>query len=283
MGWQIFIGISIVCDGLGRIVQRTIMKGDKSDPIANAILYQIFAGVIIFAYSVVTGFSLPSNLSEIWPNLLLVPILWGTSNILIFQSLKTTEASVFTILFSTRVLWIIFLALFLLNESFSIQQIIGTILILLSVLFVTGEKKRLSLGKGGVLALFAAIGFGAAIINDSFIIRTFDVESYLGLNFLSSAFFIWLLNMRSSSEMGKIIRSERIKNVFFLGVIYGLSTVTYFIAYKLSNNAAQIGAIYPVSAILTVILAVFILRERENLWRKVIAIGVSFLGVFLVG
>ena len=45
----------------------------------------------------------------------------------------------------------------------------------------------------------------------------------------------------------------------------------------------QIGAIYPVSAILTVILAVFILREKDKLLRKIIAIGVSFVGVLLVG
>lgn len=283
MGWQVLIAISILCDAMGRIVQRTIMKGDSSDPIANAILYQIVAGILILLYAVITGFSLPSNLFEIWPNLVFVPLLWGISNILIFKSLKTTEASVFTILFTTRVVWIILLALLLLGESFSIQQIIGTAFILFSVLFVSGKKKKLTLGKGEILALLAAISFGTAIINDSFIIQTFDVESYLSLNFLSSALFIWIFNPHATSEIGKIMSTSKIRNITLLGIIYGFSSVTYFLAYKLSNNASQIGAIYPVSAILTVIFAIFLLREKENLVKKIIAIGISFVGVLLVG
>ena len=72
------------------------------------------------------------------------------------------------------------------------------------------------------------------------------------------------------------------RNVSILAFLFAVSAATYLLAYEIGQNAAQIGAIYPVSAILTVIFAIFLLQERSKLFVKIGAVVLSFIGVLLV-
>ncbi|MBI2641073.1 hypothetical protein HYW87_00555, partial [Candidatus Roizmanbacteria bacterium] len=95
MTWQLFLGLSISAEVAGRLIQRVILRDDKSDPVAYAIVFQLLGGTVIGIYALLTGFTLP-NLQPISLNLVLMPILFGSANIFIFKSLQLTEASIFT-------------------------------------------------------------------------------------------------------------------------------------------------------------------------------------------
>lgn len=265
----------------GRLLQRSLMKDDKSDPIAYAVVFQLFGGLMLLAFALVNGIKGPTSWS-IWPNLLLMPFFWIASNILIFRSLKKTEASTFTILFASRVVWIILASVFFLGESFSLLQAVGTGLIAIAIVFVTYHKQKIQFAGGEKLVLLSAIVFGLAVVNDAYVVRSFDVATYMALAYLAPAFGIWAIFPKSTPLVIQIVKSNVFKKILLLSFVYAVDSIMYLYAYRSGNNYAQMASIFQITTILTVLAAIFILKEKSHLWLKLIAGVIAFLGVLLV-
>ncbi|OGG11779.1 hypothetical protein A2Z00_05460 [Candidatus Gottesmanbacteria bacterium RBG_13_45_10] len=281
MPWQAFLGLSILAEVCGRLIQRVLLRDDKSDPIAYLIVFLFVAGFLIGIYAVVTGFHIPP-LGPILPNLLLMPVLYGAANVFIFKSLKSTEASVFTVLFASRALWLIFGALIFLHERFISTQFLGAFLIIAAVVLVSWKRQKISLQRGELYAILAALLFAVAILNDSFIVKTFDVVSYEAITYIATSLFIWLIYRHKTREVLSLARDTIIGKIAFLSIAYSISSVGYFMAYKLGNNAAQLGALYQLSSVLTVLFAIVLLNEKSNVKTKIFAGLLSFAGMLLV-
>ena len=176
MNWQIFLLISILCESFGRIVQRILLKDNQNNPIAFAICSQLLTGSLLLTVALLIGFKWPENLLSLAPNLILMSIFYGYLNIFAFQALKYTEASVFTILFTSRALIIIILAVILLHEPFSLKQAAGTILIVFSIVLISLKKEKIQFKKGELFSLLAAVAVAFGAINDTYILKRVDVK-----------------------------------------------------------------------------------------------------------
>lgn len=280
LSWQLLVAISVVTNSVSVLLQKVILKDDKTDSIAFSIVFQIFTGLLILIYSLIRGFSVP-NLIPLLPNLVLMTILYGAGNIFIFKALKTSEASQFTIIFATRTIWSITAAVLFLGEGFTIKQLLGTALILSSIVLVAWQDK-LKFGKGTLLSLGAAAFFGLAFANDALIVRNFDVPSYMSIAFIIPALAVWAIFPKSTAKMKAMLEKEFIKKLGILGVFYAVSALTIFFAYQIGRNAAQIAPLNQTSMILTVILAIIFLKEKSQLGRKILASILSFIGVLLL-
>ena len=263
------------------LLQRILLKDEKIDSVAFSIVFQLLTGVLILGYALMRGFSSP-NLLPLLPNLALMTFLYGAGNVFIFKALKAIEASEFTIIFATRTVWIILAAVLFLSEQFSLVQLLGTGLILSSVVLVSWQK-GLKLSRGVLLSLAAAACFGLAFANDAFIIRNFDVPSYLGIAFIVPALAVWMVFPKSTSKMLPMLKKSFLKKLGVLSVLYATSAITIFLAYQIGRNAAQIAPLNQTSTILTVLLAIIFLGEKSQLTRKLIGAVLSFIGIILVG
>ncbi|MDP2672159.1 MAG: DMT family transporter [Candidatus Daviesbacteria bacterium] len=281
MVWQLLVAISVVTYSISIILQRLLLKDDKSDPIAYSVVFQLLTGLIIGVYALIRGFSVP-DLVPLIPNLVLMILLYGAGNIFIFKALKLGEASDFTILFASRTLWIIIAAVLFLKESFTLNQTLGTFLIIASVAIVTGKTKILHPQKSHIFALLGAAVFGLAFANDAFILRNFDVPSYLFIAFVAPALTVWALNPKSTQKMKPLLQGKSLQRLGILGVIYAVSAITIFLAYQIGRNAAQIAPLNQTSTMVTVILGILLLKERDNLPKKLLGAVISFVGVLLL-
>lgn len=281
MSWQLLVTISVLTYSISVLLQRVLLKNEKTDSVAFSIIFQLITGLLIFIYALIRGFSTP-NLAPLLPNLVLMTVLYGAGNVFIFKALKAVEASEFTIVFATRTIWTIMAAILFLGESFSLQQFLGTALILSSVALVSWQK-GLKLGRGTLLSLIAAAFFGLAFANDAFIIRNFDVPSYLGIAFIVPALAIWAVFPKSTVKMKPMLDKSFLKKLSVLSVLYATSAITIFLAYQVGRNAAQIAPLNQTSTILTVILAIVFLQEKAHLARKLLGSILSFIGIIFVG
>ncbi len=281
MTWQLFLGLSIFAEVSGRLIQRVILRDDKSDPIAYTIVFQLLGGIFIGVYALFTGFVIP-NLQPVLLNFALMPVLYGSANIFIFKSLQLTEASIFTVLFASRSLWLIMGAILLLHENFSTQQFIGAMLIIASVIIISWKRQQIRLQKGEFFAILAAFLLASSTLNDTYIIKAFNVPSYLTLQYLITSIVIWALYPKKTKKIIALAKNNVINKIALLAIAYGAASITYLSAYKLGNNAAQIGTIFQISSILTVLLAIVILKEKSAIPIKIIAAILSFIGVLFV-
>ena len=259
MTWQVLLGIGIFAEVFGRLLQRVLLRDDKSDPITYAILQQLLAGVVVGIFAYFNGFTIP-NLSPIAINLLFMPVLYGLSITFIFKALKQTEASVFTILFASRAIWLILGAILLLHEVFIPKQFLGAFLIIASIVLVSWKKQKIKAQKGEVFAILASVIFAGAILNDAFIVKTFDVPSYVTVTYIASSLFILAMHPRKIHAIIPLFQSKISRKILLLACIYGVTSISYLLAYKLGNNAAQLGALFQISSILTVLFAIFFLK-----------------------
>jgi len=281
MNWQILLTISVITYSVSVLLQRILLKNDKSDPIAYSIVFQLLTGILIGIYAVFMGFNTP-NLVPLIPNLILMTILYGAGNVFIFSALKIIDASEFTIVFASRALWTIIGAIIFLKESFSSQQALGTILIILSVVLVSWKKQRFTFSKGFVFSILAAASFGLAFTNDAFIVNNFNVPSYLTIAFIVPSLAVWAIYPKSTVKMKPLFERQTLSKLGLLGIFYAISAITIFLAYQVGKNASQIAPLNQTATIITVVLSVIFLRERSDLLRKLLGAIVSFVGVVLI-
>lgn len=281
MSWQLLVGIGVLTSGVSVLLQRTLMKDDKSDPFAYSVVFQLLTGLLIGAVALLRGFSAP-DIMPLLPNLLLMTLLYGSGNVFMFTALKYIEASDFTIVFASRALWTIIAAVAFLKETFNMSQALGAILILTSIVIVTSRTKIFSLDKGHIYALLAAIAFGLAFANDAYILRGFDLPSYLFIAFVTPALVVWVFKPKATKQMKPLLQGKTPYKLILLATLYAASYITVFWAYQVGRNSAQIASLYETSIIVTVILGIVFLKERADLLKKLVGLVVSFVGVLLL-
>lgn len=281
MPWQLLVLISVTTYAASITLQRIILKDDKSDAVAYSILFQILTGFIIFVYAVLNGFQMPNILN--YPlQYILMTALYAFGNVMIFKSLQSIPASQFTILFATRAFWTILVAMLFLNESFSLIHGIGTLLIIAAVVLASWQGHKLSFSKGEIYALLAAISFGIAFANDAYIIQNEDVPSYLAVAFVLPGLAIIATRLNALTKMKQLINISFLKKMTLIGVLYAISAIAIFQAYQVGRNAAQIAPLNQTSTLLTVLFGIIVLKERDNLLKKIAASIIAFIGIILL-
>jgi drug/metabolite transporter (DMT)-like permease len=280
--WQLLLGISIISCSIATILQRLLLKNTKHDPVTISIIFQLLTACCIGIYAFITGFSIP-NLLPLWPNIVYLTVLYALFNVTMFKALALIEASEFTVLFVTRGLWVIVWSVLLLGEKFSLQQIIGTVLVVCAVVICTLQKSSIKLTKGSWFALASAFIFGIAFVNDAFVVKHFvSAPTYSFIDWLLPGLALCIAYPKAVKQIPALLTPSMFVKLFVLSALYAIFGITILLAYKAGSAASQIGAISQISTILIVMLAVVFLRERTGLLKKLIAALVGFIGIVLI-
>lgn len=280
MDWLTLTLISVVIVSFSSILQRVLMKSDKSDPASYAVAFHFLTGSVFMIAALAFGLKLPpvnSNLFLFWGS----AALWGAGTVLLFKALKLLESSEVVIITSLRSIVTIIASIIFLHESFNVQKMIGTAIILVSVLLVTNQKKSLKFNNGVIFAIGSSLFYGSAIVIDAYILKSFDPLSYLAI---TNFFIVAVLVVFNPKVLYKL---QFLKNKKFLGsmsliaILSASQAIAYYYALKLGNSS-QIAPIGQSQIIVTVFLAAIILKERDHMLRKVIAAGLVMVGVLLL-
>jgi len=281
MNWQIPLIISIICLGTAALLQSVSIKNDKLSPIAYASFFQLLAGILVGIFAFIRGTSF-LGLIESWPNMVLQMVLYTGANILWFKALRYADVSDSVVLLTSKVLWIVLGAALFLKEVLSPIQMVGAVIVVISVVMVSLKGKSLKLGKGQVLALLAAACYGFGFVNDTYMLRSVDVLTYLFVGFIMDALFIWVLYPSITRELKSFIAKDHFPKFFFASMFYAIAMVCIYYSYLYCHNTALIASLNQTSAILTVALAAILLRERENLVTKILGVVIAVCGVYLL-
>jgi len=281
MSWQALILLSVVTISVASLLQRFILKTKDINPVSFAITFQVLVGLFFAVVLLFKGFSFP-DIARFWPFLILTIVLWGSANALKFRALKKVEISEFAVLYQISVLTTVLIAIFLLGEKFFLQQFIGLILVIAAVILVSWKNTKLKMTKYEIIAIISAIFYGAAFINDAYILRSYDAFSYTFYAFLGPGLATWLV-FRKDVNPFSLFDRKIVKTVLLSTFLYSIAVVSVYLAYQAGRNAAQISALGNTQTILIVILAAIFLKERDKIPRKLFAAALSVAGVILLG
>ncbi len=283
MSWQILIGISVVLYSLSVLLQRVLLKDDKSEPISFSIFFQTGVAFITALIILLVKGKIPiPNLSNIIWGLLAMTILYAGANIFIFKSLKVTEASRFTVIFSSKTLFAVLGISLFFKEVLSVDQWYGVIFVILGVIVVSIQKTFLKLNRGDIYAFIAAVLFGLANTNDRYLIKFFDPYSYVVIGFLLPAILIAVIYPSKIKLIKMYFQKNIIYKMILLFVLYGLSAATFFTALQITPNSSLAFSINATSGVLIVILSIIMLKEKDYMPRKIIGAILSLIGLILL-
>lgn len=285
MEWMALILISVVLTSFQQIMQRVLLREDNSDPVAYSVVFQILTGLFIAVFALLTGnLTAPQSFDNLTWNFILLVLLYGVGNIFLFMGLKGIEASLFTILFSTRGIFSVLASSILLSEMLSAKQWIGTAIIIFAIVVVNIKSlSKREVNKGVGYSLLAGLFFGLANTNDRYILSSFEIYPYLVIAFILPALVVLLFQWRKLDEIKKLIsNSVLLKKMLLMVLVTTFSAITFFTSLQIAPNSSQVVIINLTSVVITVLLSAFILKEKGNLLMKVIGALLTFVGLLLV-
>ena len=282
MSWQVLILLSVLTYSVSVLLQRVLVKEDKNDPIAFFIVFSVLTGLFIGAYGFLTQDMSLRGIQHVWGNLFLTTILYGFGNIFLFKALQKTEASKFTIIFSSRALFTVFASSLFLGESFNRIQWVGAACIFAGIVLVTGKIKHFSITKYEIFAFIAAMGYGFANTNDRILLKTLHVYPSVFIGFFLSTIPSLLLYPKSLNHMKIFFTKKIFWKLFLLCVVYAVGSLMFYIALQKASNSSQVATINLTSVVVIVLLAIVFLKERAQWPKKIIGAVLSFIGLLLV-
>ncbi len=280
MSWFFLILLSVVIVSFANILQKSLMKDDKSDPISYSIIFAFLLGFINLVVALTFGFHFP----VLHIGLVAFPIaaiLWGVGTIFYFKALQLLESSEVTILASVRSLITIAASLLFLGESFSVQKLMGTVIVLFSIFIVTNLKHGIKFNRGIFYTFGMVLFYGLAVVFDVVNLRSTDPLSYLALVNILIGIILLLIFPKAIKKMKVFASKSFLRKMLPLSAFSSAQAIAYYFALA-KGPASQIAPIGQAQVIITILLAVIILKERDNLLRKVIAAVLVMIGVILL-
>jgi uncharacterized membrane protein len=281
MTWQLLLVVSIIFTSLNGLFHRSLMKDDKSDPVAQTIIFLGIGGIIALIIALLRGtfqLSFPLSLSLNFIILALVTI----GYVLKYRGFQLLNASEVVIFATTSKLWNVIGASIFLHEVVTLPKVIGTIVILIGVAITLYVDKKFKVNKGIIIVLISAVFFGLTDINGYFILNTLDASNYQIYAYLLPVLILLLVRPRSVAKLGYYLKPNRGMKVFLLSVFDTLGMLALFFAYQAGGHASVIGPLSASKLILTVLLAMIFLKERQNIANKIIGSVITVVGVILL-
>ena len=282
MTWQLLVILSLISYSISVLLQRVLVKEKGSDPIAYSSFFQLLTGLIIGAFGYLFTSMRYPDLRPIILNFILMVVLYGFGNLFVFKALKNTEASKFSVIFSSRAIFAVLGFSLLLGETLTISQWVGTFLVLCAAVMVSLDLKRVKFSIREAYAFLAAMFFGFAVINDRILLRHFDVFPYSFLAFVLPAISVMAFYPRSVKNMKAFLTRKTLINMVILSLFYATSAIMFFFALQISQNSSQVISLNSLGVVVTVILAIIFLKERKRMIWKIIGSILGFLGLLLI-
>lgn len=281
MSWQLFTAISVFSLAASVLLQRVLLSKDKLDPYAYVVVFQVTVGVILTVVALFVGFKLPNIEQYLLPAIVSI-IAFGLGHIAYAKTLQLVEASAFSVLFATQAVWIMLFGILFFNESLTLIQVLGTTLILASVLLLVKRLSALQFDQGTLFGLLTGLLFGVAILCWSYVGRYTDPISWAAISFIATAFVAYLVRPNTISKMPQLFTGKILPKLIVLGVLYAIGSLTMLYAYR-EGTFSIVTPLRQTSIIVTVILAlIFLKAERTRIPRKLIASALCFFGVVLI-
>lgn len=281
MNWLLFALLSVLGTTFSNIYRRISMDRDNLDPVVTSIVFQFLGAFMIGSVAFIHGFKMPP-IAEYPVNFLLNGFLWGIATLLLFKTYQYLEASEATILVTLEAIVAIIASILFLNEQFNLLKVIGTILIISAVIFISYNKKKVKINKGVFYAMGYSVFAGLGITNDAFLTHKSDPLSFLTIAFLLPGIFILVTQFGRIKLENLKFNKTQVKSIILLTFFYAFAAAAWFLSIASGGQASQITPINQSSIILTIILATIFLKERKNISKKIICAIIVGIGVILL-
>lgn len=281
--WLIFSLLSVLSLA-GSEMSQKISLTQKVDisAITNNFFVWTLQGTIGVLLALLLGqFSLSLTTTMLW-KLVLVSFVYFAGGTFFYTSYKGNSPSISLIFGTISVVISSILGTLFLHDRYTRAMVIGVVMILSAIIFLNYNRKE-KLNKYNLYAILGGMCFGVAFTLDKSMTTTISPFMYLGLMCLGVAIVSVVTSIqlirKDLSKMSPRNFIPMISSSIF-GSSFNLFT---FFAYRTGANVGTADAINNTTVFLVILLEIFLLKDKENLFKKVLAATIATLGVILIG
>ncbi len=251
---------------LNKLVMATIMQTGVFLP----SIFFLISGQVSFTHSplewfflVLGGFMLAG---------LMISNVWALSHL---------DASLFTILYNLRLLTTTILGFLVLGELPTPLQILGGIIILVSILMLNLHHNNRWRSKSILIGLFSMLWFSFHAVLEKYNLQHIDFPSYFFTFSLIGTVILWLLVLYKRVNIHSQIEHIRDKKIYSLIITRILSAYAYTYAL-LYGSLAVTNYVSGMSVALIVLFGIYFLNEKKEARQKLTAVIVACIGLTLI-
>ena len=223
-----------------------------------------------------------------FPNNPLVYVFLGLSIIFytITDRLNTTvrsgiEASTFSVINQLSTVFMIIAGVLFFKEPVIINKIIGAFFIVFSNILIFFKKGNLKPNKYVILGVISNICFSIALFLDVNNSDYFNLPLYVAITLGAPTILIFIFERIKFKDIKEEYENGNKKALWITAITWSLSIVSQLRAYQL-GEVSIVAPLCALSVILNVIVGYFLLKEKENLPKKIIAAILIILGIILI-
>jgi transporter family protein len=276
MNWFILALLAGTASNFFNILNRSSLK-EKGDSTVYAWWFEVLR-FLVFLLIFLPQMVFPHNLEDyFW--LLLLGVNEAASVYFFMRSHQLTDLSLSTFVIKLQLIWTPLLAYLFIGERLSFADY-GAIGIILIGIFIAIYSKKMKNNKGIIITFISSI---LIALNAVFTKKVTGLSSTPFIMMSMSLPAIILLPFLMKNSYKRIISVSR---KTFLQCVSG--TMSNIVAMFLAVSAIRLGSTSKVSAVyqgmmvIALIYSIVFLKERKQLWQKIIGAGVTIGGLYIL-
>lgn len=277
--WLLYVSIYIIFSVAFTQFYKIVTNTSKNAG-ALTILLQSLASLIVLLFSPAFKFTFPTD----WKIYLLLGvtcIFFAISDRINTTVRRGIEASTFSIINQLSTVFMILAGLLFFKEPFVLKSIIGAVIILFSNVLIFYKKGEQKFDKYVVLGILASIAYSVALFLDVNISDNFNLAVYVAITLLVPSIFIKTAERVKISDVMSEFKNGNKKSIIATSFCWGLSIITQLRAYQL-GDVTTVAPLCALTVIINVIVGYIFLKERDSLFKKIIAAILIVISVFLI-
>ena len=277
MAWSLFALMAGLASALNVFASKLLVK--TLPPVLLGASVHLLGGIIICV-------CLPfMTVTLTWTPVVLLgftglTVVYTLGNALYFTALREVQLSEIDLLLRSSSLWTLLGGILFLSEPLSWRGACGAVLVLISLIVLAEKPRRLKFRQVQLLALGAALCFGAGNILDKALSPYFDPFSYTALNLLLTGFGMTLLAQSSPRSFFQVRLWQG--GAWFVAATFALTQLLLILAFQAGGGAGEVILIAQVRVALLIGVGVLFIGERERLLHKGLAAMFIFAGIYFL-
>lgn len=260
------------------LLTRHVLRGQK-DAWAFSFYFSLIGAIVSLPF-MLTSPKIPTTPFP-WILAIIVGLLIVGQNLLNFKSSNYIEASLSGAITKFRLVWVFILSVIILHSAFSWQKLLGTLLAVSAGLVIIHQFKRPKSFTGVAFAFSATIFYAVVIILYKYLFASFNsVSLTFFVTFLPPVLINLILMPHALERIKKIFK----ENGLLVSLACGLGALANLALNQgLSlNEASSVLVIIEAFLVVTLVGEHVFLKEKEQLWVKIIAVILATVGAVLI-
>lgn len=247
---------------------------------ALTVLIQIIGGLIAFILCLFFEIRFPTDI-KIYILLGISIICYTIKDRLDTKVLSGIEASTFNILQQLSTTFMILAGLIIFKEEFILAKFIGAMLIIFSNILVFYQKGKIQFNQYVLLGIISNLVFTIALFLDVNISEHFNLPMYVSITLIVPAILIMIFERIKPSEIKDEFVNGNKKAILITAITWPIAIITQLRAYQL-GNVTIVAPLCALSVMLNVLVGYLFLKEKDNLWRKIISAILIIISIILI-